>query len=82
MGKSRNSFFGGPMNVGAYRNYPYYAAPRVWKHAAQLALIAFGLGMVIMLYLVQKNPELQELKTQPKPTVTVTHTHLIEVEPR
>lgn len=72
MGRSKNSFFGGPMNVGAFRNYPYWAAPQVWGHAVKLAGVAFVVGVIFTLWLVQKHPDMRELKSHPQPTVTVT----------
>lgn len=59
------------MNVGAYRNYPYWRAPKVWGHAVRLALVAFLLGMLAMCSMVQKHPG-----HDPKPTVTVTDKHV------
>lgn len=77
MGKSRDNWTGGPLNVGAFRNYPYYRAPRVWKDAAKLAAIAFLMGSVTMCGMMQRHPELRTApdgKPSPGPTVTVTKT--------
>lgn len=77
MGRSKDSWSGGPLNVGAFRNYPYWRSPRVWKDAAKLAAIACAAGAVAMCGFMQSHPELAtspDGKPKPGPTVTVTQT--------
>lgn len=71
MARDRNSLRGGPMNVGAYRNYPYWAAPKVWKDAVKFGIICAIMGAVAMCSVLQKEPN---LKNGPLPKVTVTKT--------
>lgn len=75
---SRNSWSGGPFQVGSYKNYPYWRAPQVWGHFVKVIIGSVIVGAVLMLFLVQKHPDLRELKanqvqtqTSPKPAETV-----------
>lgn len=81
MGRNKNGWTGGPLNVGAFRNYPYWRAPRVWKDLGKALVAAFAIGFVVALWLSQKNPDLRELKSRPQPTVTVQVTETVEFAP-
>jgi hypothetical protein len=52
---SRDSWSGGPMQVGAYKNFPWWRAPQTWRQLAWSHFWAFAAGVVVCAGLMQRN---------------------------
>lgn len=67
---SRDSWSGGRMQVGAYRNYPWWRAPQTWGQLAKFGGFCFAAGMVVAIGLMQRAEV--DFSDHKKPTPSVS----------